>query len=109
MLDTIDESVRQTGKDSFVKNVQPRGTDSAEQTEGRREALRQWLKAQAAAPIAKGNLIDLDRFQGTAIPSFGQKAPSAAVNAQSKVYLDWARQHPENPKAQAVLKKLGVK
>lgn len=109
MLDTIDESVRQSGKDSFMKNVVPRGTDSAAQIEGRRQALKEWLKAQAASPVSKGNYIDLDRFQGTALPSQGAKAPNQALSAQTKQYYDWAKQNPNNPKAQAVLKKLGVK
>lgn len=35
----------------------------------KRQSLIDWMKSQQSAPVSKGNMIDLDRFQSTAIPN----------------------------------------
>lgn len=53
----------------------------ADRIASKRQSLIDWMKSQQAAPIAKGNYIDLDRFQSTAIPSWA--APPAAPGASA--------------------------
>ncbi len=87
----------------------------ADRIAAKRQSLINWMESQKSAPVSKSNLLDLDRYASTAIPH--TPAPQAAAAApqavkitpENKVYLDWAKKNPGNPKAQAVLKKFGVK
>lgn len=61
----IDNTVRQAALDETLHNLVPKGGDTEEKLAYKRRAVISWLTSRAAAPVSKGNGIDLDRFQST--------------------------------------------
>lgn len=62
----LEGTVRQAAMDNTFKNITPAPGDSEHTIQQKREALVNYLQSKAAAPIAKGNGLDLSRFGSTA-------------------------------------------
>lgn len=82
-FDKIDSTVRQATMDASYKDIIPSATDTDDRKAKKRAALMDWMNSNLAAPISKGNYIDLDRFQNTAPPRFLAPKQSAPPPAQT--------------------------
>lgn len=98
----LEGTVRQAAMDNTFKNITPAPGDSEHKIEQKRQALHEYLKSKASAPTAAGFGIHLDQFPSTSTDQALRLSP------QQQSFVQWARQNPSNPKAQMVLKKLGV-
>lgn len=99
----VDGTVRQAAMDETFKNVTPAPGDSDAKIAYKRQALHNWMHSEMAAPTAKGFGVDLTHFASTT------DSPVAKLNPQQQQYLQWAKANPNDPRAQAVFQKLGVK
>lgn len=102
----LEGSVKTATVDSIHKNLMSKITDVGLDPALRRKAITDYLVSASSAPVVKGSshgMIDLAKFNSTNVKGATEKQ---LPPAQQK-YLDWAKQNPNNPKAQAVLKKLG--
>jgi hypothetical protein len=100
---SIDGTVRQAAMDETFKNVTPQAGDFKESQDIKRQALKDWMHSEIAAPTAKGFGIDLERFSKTS------SNPIARLSPKEREFLAWAKANPKDPRAPLVLKKLGVK
>lgn len=64
---TIDGTVRQAAMDETFHNVTPQPGDTAAKIAQKREALKDWMLSESAAPTAKGFGIDLGKYKSTSI------------------------------------------
>lgn len=99
----LEGTVRQAAMDNTFHNVSPSAGDTAKDTATKREALVDYLKSKASASLAKTYGIDLSKFPSTSTDQVARMSP------QQQQWVGWARQNPQDPRAQAVLKKLGAK
>lgn len=99
----IEGTVRQAAMDNMNNNTTPANTDTDRDTAIKRNALQQYVTAKSSAPLAKANGIDLDKFEST------NSSAMALLTPQQQSFAKWAQSNPNNPKAQLVLKKLGLK
>jgi hypothetical protein len=98
----IEGTVRQAAMDNMNNNTTPNNMDTEADTALKRRALQSYLTAKSSAPMAKANGIDLDKFQST------NSSPLAMLSPQQQSFARWAQANP-GPKADLVLKKLGLK
>lgn len=98
----LEGTVRQAAMDNTFKNITPAPGDSEHTIETKRAALKNYLQSKSSAPFSKGFGIDLGKFSTTSSDR------SMDLPEQQKQYVTWARQNPQDPRAQLVLKKLGV-
>ena len=61
----IDGTVRQAAMDETFHNVTPQPGDTEGKLAYKRQALQKWMEAETAAPVAKGNGINLEAFNST--------------------------------------------
>lgn len=117
-ISALDGTVKDSAKISAEEALHPKVTDLlGNRSQARINSAYNWLQSQKSSPISKGNYIDLDRYESTALPDQttmerqhqSGAQPKAALTPQNKVFLDWARKNPGNPKAKAVLRQFGVK
>lgn len=102
----LEGSVKAATVDAIHHNLMPLITDVNKDPAIRRKALADYLSSKSAAPRTKAysrGIIDLAKFNSTDVRGATQKQ----LSPQEQTYLNWAKQNPGNPKAQAVLKKLG--
>lgn len=85
-----------------TSDLEPKPGDTTATVAAKRQAMQQFLDQKAAAPNAKAFGIDLSRFKSTTTDE------AARLSPQQQSFVAWARANPGNPKAQMVLKKLGV-
>jgi len=85
-----------------TSDLEPKPGDSPAKVAAKRQGLQAFLHQKMAAPNAKAYGIDLDHFKSTATN------PEARLNPQQQAFVQWAKSNPNNPKAQMVLKKLGI-
>lgn len=95
-------TARQAEFDNIHDNFLPKPTDTPNDIAIKRQALQQYLQAKSSAPLAKANGIDLTKFRST------NNTPEAKLTPQQQSFATWAKANPGNPKAQMVLKKLGL-
>jgi hypothetical protein len=78
--------------------------NTEEQLQMKADSLKAFLKSKVSGgtPTLKGHGIDLEQFESTAVSN------EARLSPQEKQYLAWAKSNPSNPKAQMLMKKLGV-
>ncbi len=98
----IEGTVRQAAMDNMAKNTHPQAFDSDETIAAKRAALKSYLQSKESAPTAKGFGIDLSKFKSTS------SNPIVNLTPEQTQYYNWAISNPKDPKAQMVLKKLGV-
>lgn len=98
----LEGTVRQAAMDNTFHNVTPRPGDMQSTINTKRQALADYVKSKMAAPMAKGYGIDLQQFRSTSADKAMRLPPA------QQQYVQWARQNPNDPRAQQVLKKLGV-
>lgn len=98
----IDGTVRQAAMDAFLPTITPQVGDSKHTVDVKRQTLQDWYVAHSAAPTAKAYGIDLDKFNSTTTN------PIANLSPQQQSFVKWAKENPSDPKAQMLLKKLGV-
>lgn len=117
-ISALDGTVKDSAKISAEEALHPKVTDLlGNRSQARINSAYNWLQSQKSSPISKGNYIDLDRYESTALPdqaSMERQHQTGAqqkvtLTPQNKVFLDWARKNPGNPKAKAVLRQFGVK
>jgi hypothetical protein len=60
--------------DNTFKNVTPMPGDSEHKIQQKREALMGYLQSKASAPTAKGNGLDLSKFESTRPITMDQQA-----------------------------------
>lgn len=99
----IDGTVRQGPMDETFNNVTPQPGDNSDKIAYRKQALRDWMHSETAAPTAKGFGIDLSQYQSTS------SDPSMRMSPQLQQLLQVARAHPNDPSAQLFFKKYGVR
>jgi len=88
---------------NMMNNFIPKPGDGAKKIAEKREGLERFLTSKEAGTVSKAHGIDLTKFRQTS------PTAEAQLNPQQMQYLQWARQHPEDPRAKAVMAKLGVK
>jgi len=101
-LGKLEGTVRQAAMDNLKHNALPQLGDNDNKIRVKKEALTHYLESAASAPTAKGFGIDLSKFKSTSID------PKVNFTPQEREYYNWAIQNRNNPKAEIVLKKLGV-
>jgi hypothetical protein len=102
-LKDLEGTVRQAAVDSIKNTITPMPGDDEHKIATKRQTLINYLKSNSSAPVAKGFGIDLDRYQSTS------NNPEMQLNPQQKQWLQWSRQNPNDPNAQAFMKKMGLK
>ncbi len=95
-------TARQAEFDSAKHNFMPQASDTPSKRASKRQALQEYLQAKKSAPLAKSYGIDLDKFAST------NASPEARLTPQQQSFAAWAKANP-GPKADMVLKKLGLK
>lgn len=98
----LEGTVRQAAMDNTFKNITPMPGDADSTISTKRKALTDYLQSKASAPMAKGYGIDLERFESTAAK------PESRLNPQQAAFAQWAKANPNDKRAAAVLKKLGL-
>lgn len=83
-------------------DLEPKGGDLDSTIQKKRAGLINFINQKKSAPTARGFGIDLNKFASTSTD------PTLKMNNQQKQFYQWAKQNPNDPKAQMVLKKLGV-
>lgn len=86
-----------------LQQLMPTTGDTAKTLASKKEGLQSFINNKMAAPTARGFGINLENFQNTS------RSPEASLSPQQQSFVQWAKQNPGNPKADMVLKKLGVK
>jgi hypothetical protein len=100
----LEGTVKQAAIDSIHHNLTPSGiTATPGENESKIRAVKEYLGAKASAPTAKAFGIDLNQFGSTS------SDPVKRLNPTQQKYADWALNNQHDPKAQLVLKKLGLK
>lgn len=87
----VDGTVRQAAMDESYHNITPAPGDTAAKIAIKRRALADWMHSETAAPVAKGNGIDLSRFQSTAPPQDAQNVKTMGGVPYVKVPGGWKR------------------
>jgi hypothetical protein len=95
----IDGTVRQAAMDESFHNLTPAPGDTEGKIAEKRKALIGWMESEAAAPISKGNMLDLSRFQSTSM------APIARLPSEQQQIYQWAKAHPNTEKGKMALDK----
>jgi len=72
--------------ENTFKDVTPSPGDSDDTIATKRKALQNYLQSKASAPTAKGNYIDLNKFQSTSSSSVNRQAPGKVVSIKGKQY-----------------------
>lgn len=92
----IDGTVRQAAMDETFHNVTPSPGDNDHKIAEKRQALYDWMHSETAAPIAKGNGIDLQRFNSTRIAAPGGPPQTQTLSGvpYQKVPGGWKRVGP---------------
>jgi hypothetical protein len=74
-MSELDGTIRKTAVDAAHNTIIPGPMDfgRADRIASKRKSLIDWQRSQMSSPVSKGNYIDLDRFQNTALPN----SPSA--------------------------------
>lgn len=98
----VDGTVRQAAMDETFRNVIPSGGDAADKTAHKAQALKEWMHSETAAPVAKGNGIDLQRFRSTSAD------PRVNFTPQQQQFYAFAKANPKDPRSALILQKLGV-
>ena len=80
----LEGTVRQAAMDNTFKNITPAPGDMQSTIETKRQALADYLKSKESAPVAKGNHIDLARFESTAASHGGKYPPGSVVSVKGK-------------------------
>ncbi len=84
----VDGTVRQAAMDETFHNLTPSPGDAPAKTAAKRQALMDWMHSETAAPIAKGNGLDLQQFQSTRAGAYPvQQQPVERVTPDGKVAL----------------------
>lgn len=92
----LEGTVRQAAMDNTFKNVTPMPGDMESSIKTKRQALEQYLQSKMAAPTAKGFGIDLSKFGST-----------SPIQDDGSRMAAWASANPQDPRAKAVMQKLG--
>lgn len=95
----IEGTVRQAAMDNMNNNVTPQFGDSQSTIDTKRKTLLGYLHSKQAAPIAKGNGIDLSRFSSTT------SNPLARLPSEQQNIYKWAQAHPQDEKAKMAMEK----
>lgn len=99
----LEGTAREAAFESIHKNMSPSGiTATPGENAVKAKTVLNYLASKAAAPTAKGYGIDLSKFKSTSTD------PYMRLDGQQKQYADWAKQNPNDPRSQVVLKKLGL-
>ena len=98
----IEGTVRAAAMDNTFKNVTPAPGDFEYKISQKRNMLRQYLKAKASAPTARGYGIDLGKFKSTSTD------PMISLEGQQLAEVQAAKRNPNDPRAKLILKKYGV-
>lgn len=85
-----------------TNSLMPQPGDTSAKVAAKRQATLEFLNQKGAAPTAKSHGLDLDKFQSTT------SSPLLRLPPQQRQYAEWAKANPNDPKAQLVLKKLGI-
>lgn len=101
-ISKLEKSVRDTIMQNIENNATPQFGDDDNTIAVKRKAFEHYMDSAASAPTAKGYGIDLSKFKSTSID------PRVNFTPQQMEYYNWAIQNKQDPKAQMVLKKLGV-
>lgn len=80
----LEGTVRQAAMDNTFKNITPVSGDSDYTVDQKREALYEYLQSKASAPVAKGNGIDLGRFESTKPLEFHHTETKGGVKYRRK-------------------------
>ena len=83
----IDGTVRQAAMDESFHNVTPSPGDSDGKNAIRRQALMDWMNSETAAPVAKGNGLDLSKFRSTNSDSPAGPRVTERVTGDGKIAL----------------------
>lgn len=86
-----------------LADLHPKPGDLDSKIAAKRQAYEAFIDQKMAAPTAKGYGIDLQKFSNTSSNQETRFSP------EHKQFAQWARQNPQDPRAEVVLKKLGVK
>jgi hypothetical protein len=80
----LEGTVRQAAMDNTFKNITPMPGDLDSTIQTKRQALSDYLRSKESAPVAKGNHLDLSRFQSTAASQGGRYAPDSVINVKGR-------------------------
>lgn len=86
----LEGTVRQAAMDNTFKNITPMPGDSEHKIQQKREALYEYLQSKASAPVAKGNGLDLGRFESTRPMDFVETKTMGGHQYQ-KVHGGWKK------------------
>lgn len=70
--------------------------------QAKRAAFENFIRMHQEAPTAKAYGIDPQRFKSTS------SSPQASMSPQESQYYNWAKANPSDPRAKAVMQKLGA-
>jgi len=98
-------SARQAEFDNVNNNLIPNKYDNDHDKAVRDQAIREYMTAKMAAPMAKGYHIDLDKFKSTSLVPFTNEG---RLTPQQQTWAAIARANPNHPQSKEMLKKLGL-
>lgn len=87
----------------LYKQFVPKMSDTDEDIALKRKQLEKYSSMTAGFPTLMQHGIDPQKFQSTTTDSYTKLDP------QKKSWVDWAQKNPNDPKAQVVLQKLGIR
>lgn len=93
---TIDGTVRQAPMEETFNNVTPAPLDGPDKLATKRQALKDWIKSESAAPVSESYGINLNKFNQTAEATPGTRVErqtgdgrTAIFDADSKKFLGY--------------------